>query len=103
MGCDGVANLDDVWSHRLEGKLVAKYGGTVEVLSWSRKGWSTHRQLRFLKDSGSEFDFLIVGHVSNDPHIPRISMAAASIRMVKGCDTHRTFRTKHGAPSWKAN
>jgi hypothetical protein len=73
---DGLENLDDVWAHRLESKLVARYGDAVEVMSWGRRGWSTYRQLEFLQGPGSEFDFdyLIIGYVSNDPHIPKVSM-----------------------------
>lgn len=73
---DGVPNLDDVWTHRLEAKLIQEFGDTVEVLTWGRRGWSTHRQLAFLQGEGSEFeiDYLLVGYVFNDPHIPERSM-----------------------------
>ena len=73
---DGMADLDDVWNRRLEAKLIARYGDAVEVMSWGKRGWATYGQLEFLKGPGSEFDFdfLVVGYVSNDPHIWRKSM-----------------------------
>ncbi len=74
---DGVANLDDTWSHVLESLLVERYTDSVEVISWGRNGWSTYNQLAFLKERGSEFDIdlVIIGLVRNDAHIPGVSMA----------------------------
>lgn len=63
---DGVA-YDDAWGHVLERDMLATYDG-VEVVSWGKPGWSTVRELRFLKEEGYKLkpDLLIVGFVFND-------------------------------------
>ena len=66
---DGVP-YDTVWSHKLEKKLIERYEN-IEVLSWGQMGWSTKRQLTFLKEEGIKYniDFLMVGFVTNDPDL----------------------------------
>ena len=73
---DGLADLSAVWSHLIERRLIETFGNRVEVMSWGKRGWSTYSQLNFLKGDGKEFDIdlLIIGYVSNDPHIPGKSM-----------------------------
>lgn len=73
---DGLSDLSAVWSHRMEDRLVELFGDDVEVLSWGKRGWSTFSEVDFLQSEGSEFDIdlLIIGYVSNDPHIPGESM-----------------------------
>jgi len=58
---------DEAWGHVLERELKAQYD-TVEVMSWGKPGWTTKRELRFLKESGYEFslDLLIISFVYND-------------------------------------
>ncbi len=77
---DGVEDVADVWSHRLEKTLTKQYGDSVEVLSWGKRGWSTHNQLNFLKNEGVEFeiDYVLIGFVFNDPHVPGRSMPRRS-------------------------
>ena len=72
----GLADPNDIWSHVLEKKIRTEYGDSVEVLSWGRNGWSTYDEFRFLKGWGSAFDidYLVIGVIHNDPHIPGISM-----------------------------
>jgi len=77
---DGLADWNKIWSHQLEYKLRDQFGEDIEVLSWGDRGWSTNNQLRFLDETGSsyEIDYLIIGFVSNDPHIRGVSMARRS-------------------------
>ena len=73
---DGLADKADIWSHILERRFNEKYGNSIEVIHWGKNGWSTHRELQFLKNQGSEFeiDFLIIGLFGNDLHISGTSM-----------------------------
>lgn len=73
---DGLEYFTDSWSHRLGGALDEQFGASAEVLSWGKRGWSTFSQLNFLQGEGREFeiDFVLVGFVFNDPHIPGKSM-----------------------------
>ena len=61
---------EQVWSHKLERKLLAKYD-SIEVLSWGRCGWSTLDEINFFKQHGKDYniDLLIIGWVNNDPDV----------------------------------
>ena len=66
-------SYDQIWSHKLEQRLLEAYGGQVEVLSWGRKGWSTLNEYHFFRKIGINYnpDALIVGYVPNDPDMGR--------------------------------
>ncbi len=73
---DAVA-YERIWSHKLE-RILQKKIPSVELMSWGGNGWSTQRQLRFLKEEGYKFhpDMLLIGFVANDPDVglvPRFS------------------------------
>ncbi len=57
------------WNHKLEKKIVSRYGEEVEVLSWGKCGWSTLNEYDFFRQHGVKYgiDLLIVGYVTNDP------------------------------------
>ncbi|MBN2145058.1 MAG: SGNH/GDSL hydrolase family protein, partial [Candidatus Aureabacteria bacterium] len=68
---DGLEN-DQIWSHKLEKKIQAKYGSQVEVLHWGRCGWGTIDQLEFVeqhfkdKETIYDADLIILAFVTND-------------------------------------
>jgi len=66
-------DYDTSWNHQLEKLFLDKYEN-VEVLSWGKGGWSTKRQVQFLKKHGWKYhvDLLIVGFVTNDPDLGNI-------------------------------
>jgi len=67
---DGIT-YDQIWSHKLERRLLAAYPGQVEVLSWGLRGWSTLDEYNFLQQYGVHYNIntLIIGFVQNDPDI----------------------------------
>lgn len=98
---DGVT-YDDAWGHVLERDILATYDG-VEVMSWGKPGWSTVRELRFLKEEGYTFkpDLLIVGFVFNDldlgtPHDVFTWQEVWPVRMLSALFPNATgFFTSH--------
>jgi len=44
---DGLKKTHDIWSRILEAKLIERYGNKVEVISWGKRGWSSHNVLKF--------------------------------------------------------
>ncbi len=67
---DGLANEDDRWSRKLE-TIITKTFDNVEVLHWGQDGWSTKRQLEFLKENAADYhlDAILFGWVANDPDL----------------------------------
>lgn len=103
---DGLENLSDVWSHRLESMLTTHHGDAVEVLSWGRRGWSTYTQLQFLKQTGVDFeiDFVMIGYVSNDSHVRGQSMARRTFIWDKiAWRITRLIPSVHQLVTWNVN
>jgi len=61
----------ETWSHKLERLFNDDPDCNVEVIHWSRNGWSTAHEFSFLNTEGRkyELDALIVGWTANDPNI----------------------------------
>lgn len=67
---DGLEREEDRWSRKLE-TILAQTFDNVEVLHWGREGWSTKRQLEFLKENAADYhlDAILFGWVANDPDL----------------------------------